>query len=196
MKTCQKCQKTKPLEEFTKNKECKDGRTGTCQQCTNERSNQWKRDNRERILAERRAAYAADNGAAVKAREKRRYEREPFRVRAQKTRKSIDERARQSGIPFDRKAITAEYLLQWFMTTPSCECCGKSLDYQLTDVKYTGPKHNTPSIDRIIPALGYVIGNIALLCWRCNNLKRDATADELQQIADWMRTLASSRKKE
>jgi hypothetical protein len=26
-----------------------------------------------------------------------------------------------------------------------------------------------------------------LICWRCNNLKRDATADELETIAQWMR---------
>jgi len=49
-------------------------------------------------------------------------------------------------------------------------------------------KNNSPSIDRIVPALGYVRGNVALLCWRCNNLKRDATAAELQKVVDWMKS--------
>jgi hypothetical protein len=41
-------------------------------------------------------------------------------------------------------------------------------------------------VDRINPALGYVPGNIAVISWRANNLKRDAAAAELRRIADWM----------
>lgn len=45
---------------------------------------------------------------------------------------------------------------------------------------------NSPSLDRIIPVLGYVKGNVQVLSWRANNLKKDATAAELQMLADFM----------
>lgn len=44
----------------------------------------------------------------------------------------------------------------------------------------------SPSIDRIVPELGYVPGNIAIISWRANDLKKDATADEMRRIADWI----------
>ena len=37
-KICQKCGLPKPLNRFVKNKQCRDGRAGTCQACTNKRT--------------------------------------------------------------------------------------------------------------------------------------------------------------
>jgi len=45
---------------------------------------------------------------------------------------------------------------------------------------------NSPSLDRFIPALGYVPGNIAVISWRANRLKNNATAEEITAIAQWM----------
>ena len=45
---------------------------------------------------------------------------------------------------------------------------------------------NAPSLDRLIPALGYTPGNVAVISWRANCLKRDGTAAEIRAIADWM----------
>jgi hypothetical protein len=50
----------------------------------------------------------------------------------------------------------------------------------------------SPSLDRIIPELGYVAGNVAWLCYRCNSIKRDATADELRAIANWLDHVSNS----
>ncbi len=47
--------------------------------------------------------------------------------------------------------------------------------------------HNSPSIDRIIPDLGYVPGNIAIISHRANMLKGDGTADEHEKIAAYIR---------
>jgi hypothetical protein len=44
-----------------------------------------------------------------------------------------------------------------------------------------------PSIDRIIPELGYVRGNICVISWRANNLKHDCTnSQELRLVADYI----------
>ncbi len=42
---------------------------------------------------------------------------------------------------------------------------------------------NSPSVDRIIPALGYVPTNILIVSNRANAIKNNATAAELGQIA-------------
>lgn len=45
------------------------------------------------------------------------------------------------------------------------------------------PRDNCPSLDRIIPKLGYVCGNIMIISMRANRIKNDATPDELVKIA-------------
>ena len=70
---------------------------------------------------------------------------------------------------------------------PTCECCGVA--FRIGGER-NGVKCNTsPSIDRIRPERGYTVKNIALLCWRCNNLKRDATPTELKTVTDWLWTV-------
>jgi hypothetical protein len=41
----------------------------------------------------------------------------------------------------------------------------------------------SPSLDRIDPTLGYVKGNVWIISHRANQIKNDATADELEAIA-------------
>jgi len=43
---------------------------------------------------------------------------------------------------------------------------------------------NSPSLDRIIPSLGYVKGNIAVISYRANAMKNDATIDELESFSN------------
>lgn len=40
----------------------------------------------------------------------------------------------------------------------------------------------SPSIDRIIPELGYVKGNIMVISQKANRMKNDATLDELRSL--------------
>lgn len=49
----------------------------------------------------------------------------------------------------------------------------------------TGGKRtsNSPSLDRIIPELGYVKGNVIVISWRANRIKSDASIDELCKVA-------------
>lgn len=45
---------------------------------------------------------------------------------------------------------------------------------------------NSPSIDRLIPDIGYVPGNVRVISWRASDLKRDATMDEIKKLLAWM----------
>lgn len=44
----------------------------------------------------------------------------------------------------------------------------------------------SPSLDRVVPSLGYVRGNVRVISWRANNLKSDATAAELRAVLQYM----------
>ena len=46
---------------------------------------------------------------------------------------------------------------------------------------------NIPTLDKIVPSLGYVPGNVAVISMRANRLKSDATVEEMQMILDWVR---------
>ena len=48
---------------------------------------------------------------------------------------------------------------------------------------------NSPSIDRIIPALGYVKGNVAIMSYRANRIKCHASLAELKAIVAYMENL-------
>lgn len=64
------------------------------------------------------------------------------------------------------------------------------LDIPLT-IAAKGFQPNSPSIDRIIPALGYVPGNVAVISNRANLLKRDGTLAEFEALAAWLRKQAA-----
>jgi hypothetical protein len=146
----------------------------------------WKRDNSERLAARRRELYRKSEKVIERQREIRRWKDNPARKRAQVLREGMRTRSKELGIPFHEKVLTVMYLTKWIERSPHCECCGVALDLER---KWNQQKNNqSPSIDRIRPKRGYVMGNIALLCWRCNNLKRDATPEELMRIAQWSAT--------
>jgi hypothetical protein len=43
---------------------------------------------------------------------------------------------------------------------------------------------NSPSLDKIRPELGYVPGNVWVISHRANNIKSDATVQELQTLVE------------
>ncbi len=64
-----------------------------------------------------------------------------------------------------------------------CPCCGREMSVS-ENIGHQRPE--SPSIDRVNPRLGYVPGNVAIICWRCNDLKRNATVEELRTVLSWM----------
>ena len=79
-------------------------------------------------------------------------------------------RAKAKGIPFNLAPGDIP------PKPTSCPCCGRS------ENRERGNRGNL-SLDRIIPALGYVKGNVQWLCRRCNTIKNDATPEEIMQVA-------------
>lgn len=53
----------------------------------------------------------------------------------------------------------------------------------------SGPRtDNTPSLDRIIPRLGYVKGNVQMISWRANRIKNDSSFEDLIALGEWAKT--------
>ena len=45
---------------------------------------------------------------------------------------------------------------------------------------------DSPTLDRILPELGYVKGNVAFLSYRANRIKDNGTMQDHYDIADWI----------
>ncbi len=84
-------------------------------------------------------------------------------------------RAERDGVPF---ALSIEDF-----TVPSmCPVLG----FPLAVGSKQGGSFNSPSLDRRIPALGYVKGNVAVISRRANMIKCDASLAELQLVTSWV----------
>jgi hypothetical protein len=63
-----------------------------------------------------------------------------------------------------------------------CPVLGTKLEKSCSKV----PSANSPSLDRIIPSLGYVKGNIKVISHRANALKNNASLEELNKLCSWL----------
>jgi len=83
-------------------------------------------------------------------------------------------RAKKKGVPFD---LTLEDLV----FSEVCPILGIPM------VMRSGSFHdNSPSIDRMIPAKGYVKGNVQIISYRANRLKAHGSLEDLRKIVAWM----------
>lgn len=95
---------------------------------------------------------------------------------------SVKTRAKKKGLPFN---LTKDYLRS--ITPTHCPVLGILLESGMGN-----KTDNSPSIDRIIPELGYVEGNVIIVSYKANRLRSDATPSELKQVADFYNRLLTS----
>jgi hypothetical protein len=86
-------------------------------------------------------------------------------------------RANKKGLPFN---ITIADVL---MLIGDGFCPVLGTPYNLSSRKITDTSAN---LDRFIPSLGYVLGNCTVLSKLANNIKQNATAEQVYRVADWM----------
>ena len=141
------------------------------------RAKAWYAKNKERHKIHTRRWYQENRTRAL-ARQKVRAEKPENKRRSMWY--NVKYRAKRSGIIF---TIPFEAIV-W---PTHCPALGVRLDYGR---KQGSPLPNSPSLDRIKPALGYVAGNVAVISMRANQIKQNATADEVHSVSLWMRTLA------
>ena len=54
-------------------------------------------------------------------------------------------------------------------------------------------RDNSPSVDRIVPSLGYVKGNVVVISYRANRVKNDATVEELNKVTQFYNNLCGDK---
>lgn len=187
-KVCTKCKIEKNLEDFGTKSSGKDGKGARCKECENRvkrerrssdpeavraRDRAWHANNRDRRNA-RTKAYYVENSAKMMAQMKEFLKSNPEHGLW----KLAKGRAKKHGIPF---TITKEDI-----NIPEfCPVLGMKLAFG--DMQ---SRESSPSLDKIVPELGYVKGNIAVISYRANKIKNDGSSDEHRRIADWMDSFA------
>ena len=189
---CSTCKTELPAtpEHFELNKACVGGLSSRCKPCSNARARKWRKDNRLLLARRWTEKYARGHKAAASKLDRYYRENQPQRSRATAMRNSIRARCDARGIPFDRNWLTTRKIFELLLATERCPVCDSEFVYP-SPYGALGPSDRSVSLDRIIPSAGYVEGNVAIICWRCNALKRDALLPELEAITAWLRKVTS-----
>ncbi len=91
------------------------------------------------------------------------------------------QRAKRKGLPF---SLTVDYLRSVPVPT-HCPVLGIELAWGVASGK--GRRFdNSISIDRIVPSLGYVQGNVRWISDRANGLLRDGTLEEFKKVVAFL----------
>lgn len=171
---CTKCGKEKPLEEFSRNKQGKYGRRAFCKECEHKIQNspeRLARRNELRKLRRENDEYRlARNLKDTETRHNNEDSIKKALIRAAKA------RAKKKEIPFN---ITIED----FILPEKCPL----LEIPLT-VGYGNSQENSYSLDKIIPDLGYVKGNVWVISNKANMIKNNASLEELKLLVKNLET--------
>lgn len=84
-------------------------------------------------------------------------------------------RAKHQGVPC---TITADDII----IPDTCPILGIPL---MVKTGSKGGSPNSPSLDKIIPALGYIPGNVLVISTKANLMKQDASLEDLVMLGKW-----------
>lgn len=90
-------------------------------------------------------------------------------------------RSRIKKVPFN---LDKKYLIS--IVQDCCPVFKTSFVWKMSGLGKGRTEPNSPSLDRIIPELGYVKGNVVFISHLANKIKQDATEKELYAVADWL----------
>lgn len=94
-------------------------------------------------------------------------------------------RARRQNVPHTLSKKSLER-----MWTGQCAYCGIALKVDVS-TKHATPQ--SPSLDKVIPSLGYTPQNTVISCYACNTRKSDATPEELRVLTNAVLKIVAER---
>lgn len=103
-----------------------------------------------------------------------------YRWRLNKLLAAAKNRAKEKNLPFD---LDKQYLIDlWLENDGCCALTGQTLDlYPWGEKGQVSPQ--APSIDRIIPKLGYTKGNVRIITYHLNVALSDFGFEEFERLA-------------
>lgn len=87
-------------------------------------------------------------------------------------------RAKKKSVPF---SLDQEDIKELVIDLLVCPVLGIKLNWEADKLE-----DNSPTLDKIVPELGYVKGNIAVISNRANRIKTNATADDIGKVYCWL----------
>ena len=90
---------------------------------------------------------------------------------------SAKQRSIKQNVSFD---LTLDYLES--ITTDECPVFKTPFVWGQSNGKHP----YRPSLDKVVPELGYVRGNVVFISLKANTIKQDITEKELYAVADWL----------
>jgi hypothetical protein len=175
-KTCVVCNQSKQKEHFReRGRKCRSCQAEIQKNRINQNREEHNRLNRERY-AKNKERYRAtqrkyEQKMGIKARScKKTYARMIF--------EQIRWRARKRSIPFN---LTVDDVV----IPEKCPVLGFELVRSVGSIKY-----NSASVDRIVPELGYVKGNIIVVSLKANMIKTNAKVEDIIKVAEFYSKLA------
>lgn len=179
LKKCSKCGEWKPISEFSKDKCSKDGLHSRCKMCKKEyyennkekilkQKKEYYENNKEKIL-EQQKEYRENNKEKINKQQKEYYENNYVRRWCSSTINKHKNRSYIVNITFDE-------LYNIVKDKPSCEICGKELEWYSTGKGKT--TNLSPSLDRKNNENEINKDNISILCYKCNAKKNSESIEE------------------
>lgn len=173
MKTCKKCLKLLDEDQFNKDSSKKDGLDIYCRECMKIKSKLSYLKNKEKHLAKNKIRYEK-NKESILIGNKKYYQDLKSSSPETLMLRSAKRRAKVQNLPFD---INIEDII----IPEHCPILHIKLE--------TSSNHataNSPSLDKIIPELGYTKGNIQVISNLANTMKWDASFQNLVDFAEWV----------
>jgi hypothetical protein len=167
-KKCSRCKIFKKMEEFHNSNVTKDLKQAFCKICNSEVTP----FERKKYYNQRRKARRKD--PVYRKKELLQEKQSKIKNREKHLWNSARRRAYYKKIPFNIE-ITDVFIPEF------CPI----LKIKLTKDNLTLGDRNAPSIDKIIPQLGYVKGNIMVISLKANIMKNDATPEELLNFSNF-----------
>lgn len=99
-------------------------------------------------------------------------------------------RALRDNVPFN---LTMQDLID--VATDECPIFHTPFVWGTSKLGKGRTRPDSPTLDRILPELGYVKGNVAFLSYRANRIKDNGTMQEHYDIADWIWNQTHAKKK-
>jgi hypothetical protein len=99
-------------------------------------------------------------------------------------------RAKKKGVDFN---LTSQYLKKIFPKDNKCPISGLNFEFGYINREKIN-KNNSPSLDRIIPSKGYVIGNVMVISDLMNRMKQDSTFEDIEKLYNFYKKIIKNDK--
>ena len=171
MKACKDCGEEKPLDDFHKNSQAKDGKRNYCKLCQSKRNKKWTEENPGRAKAwrdenqDKLKEWAANNREKLNKKHLDYYYANPDKIKEY----NAAYRARKRSIPNEMPRGWKKKLLEFY----DYKCINPSCEKEINE-------KNPLSHDHVIPLVlggAHSLVNSQLLCFSCNASKQDKIID-------------------